>query len=229
MPSSHCSQINEIVQLIIDINPEKLLDIGVGFGKYGFLAREYLELWDGRQEYKAWERKIDGIEVFEEYLTPVHDFVYSKIFVGNAIDILPTLDEEYDLILLIDVLEHFDYGEGLTILKECDKLGRNIIISMPKDIGSQSDSFGNIYETHKFQWERKHFNNFTDKFILPDTGRSLIVCIGEGFKDISTFKKYKRFKWALGRAKKIAVQILNFFHLKDPIKGFLGKFFQFHS
>jgi len=211
------------MQLIINTNPEKLLDIGVGFGKYGFLSREYLELWDGRQEYNAWKRKIDGIEVFEEYLTPVHDFVYDKIFVGNAIDILPTLDEEYDLVLLIDVLEHFDYDEGLIILKECEKHGRNIIISVPNDIGSQGDSFSNIYETHRFNWKRKHFKKITNKFILPNTGRSLIVYIGENTRDISAFWKYRRFKWALCWAKRVAVQMLNSLHLKEPIKRLLKK------
>ena len=32
-------------------NPSSVLDIGTGFGKYGLLCREYLELWDGRENY----------------------------------------------------------------------------------------------------------------------------------------------------------------------------------
>ena len=53
MPSSHYFQLNEIVDLIALTNPVKVLDIGVGFGKYGFLAREYLELWKDGGEYSA--------------------------------------------------------------------------------------------------------------------------------------------------------------------------------
>ena len=36
----------------IALKPFSILDIGSGFGKYGVLCREYLELWDGRQEYR---------------------------------------------------------------------------------------------------------------------------------------------------------------------------------
>jgi len=178
MPSSHLHQLNEIMDLIYNANPKSILDIGVGFGKYGFLSREFLELWDGRQQYKNWQVRIDGIEVFKEYLTPVHNFIYDHIYEGNAIDILPTLETKYDLILLIDVLEHFDFEEGSTILSECQKHGRNILISTPKDIGTQKDSFGNVYETHKFQWKSQHFDKFVDKFYVPND-ISLICLLGE--------------------------------------------------
>ncbi len=71
MPSSHLYQINEILALIMATNPESLLDVGVGFGKYGFLSREYLELWDGREQYHDWKRRIVGIEACKKYLTPL--------------------------------------------------------------------------------------------------------------------------------------------------------------
>lgn len=41
MPTSRPHQINKILELIILTAPESLLDIGPGFGKYGFLARGY--------------------------------------------------------------------------------------------------------------------------------------------------------------------------------------------
>ena len=62
MPSSAPNQINQIVQLMMIVKPQSLLDIGIGFGKFGFLAREYLELWDRRNKYDDWQRRIDGIE-----------------------------------------------------------------------------------------------------------------------------------------------------------------------
>lgn len=194
MPTSHYLQINEIMQLIVDTNPEKLLDIGVGFGKYGFLAREYLELWDGREKYHDWQRRIDGIEAFPNYITPVHEFIYDNIYVGNAIDILPTLKEKYDLILLIDVFEHFAYEEGMLLLQECLQRGRNILISVPKHIGSQGDTFGNVYETHKFQWREKHFKTMADKFVIQNISGSLVVYIGENCNDIERLWRHKRLK-----------------------------------
>jgi len=178
MPSSHLYQLNEIMSLIYFTKPQNILDIGVGFGKYGVLCREYLELWDGRQEYTKWERRIDGIEAFEKYITPLHKFIYDNIYIGNAIDILPTLEISYDVILLVDVLEHFEYEQGLQLLSECKNKGKNIIISTPRNIGSQKDAFGNVYETHKFQWTKKHFEKIKPIFFIPNT-YSLICYIGK--------------------------------------------------
>jgi hypothetical protein len=44
MPTSHKYQIKEIMELMVLINPKKILDLGIGFGKYGYLAREYLDI-----------------------------------------------------------------------------------------------------------------------------------------------------------------------------------------
>ena len=117
------------MELIVLTDPKSILDVGVGFGKYGYLSREFLELWDGREEYCVWKRRIDGIEVFKDYITPIHEFIYDHIYIGDAVDILPTLEIKYDLILLIDIIEHFDYERGMKLLEECMKRGRNVIIS----------------------------------------------------------------------------------------------------
>ena len=166
------------MELIVNCDPKSVLDVGVGFGKYGFLSREYLELWDGRSDYKNWKRQIDGIEVFSDYLTPVHNYIYDHIYQGNAFDVLPNLEKKYDLILLIDVLEHFEQQQGYEILLECIKHGKNMIISTPKNIGNQKDAFGNVFETHRFQWKKENFEKFDKKFFLPNK-LSLIYFIGD--------------------------------------------------
>jgi len=181
MPTSHSNQINKIVQIIRTVNPQKLLDIGMGFGKYGFLAREYLELWDGRERYNDWTRTIDGIEVFEDYVTGLQRLIYSQILIGNAIDILPNLTEHYDLTLLIDVLEHFGKEDGIKLLKECIEHSDNILISVPNDIGNQGDAFDNIYETHRFQWESHHFVEISKDLFFIKGKKSLIAYVGKNY------------------------------------------------
>lgn len=178
MPSSHSNQLNEIVRLICLTDPQSLLDIGIGFGKYGFLAREYLELWDGREKYDDWKRRIDGIEVFPQYVTPMHKMIYNNVFIGNALEVLPALKENYDLILLIDVLEHFDFLDGMRLLEECQRHGRNIVVSTPKKMTAQKDAFNNPFETHKFQWHQNHFERFGNRFFVAHE-LSLICYIGD--------------------------------------------------
>ena len=130
MPSSHWYQLNEIMELIIFTQPKNILDIGVGFGKYGFLSREYLELFDGREKLWDWKIIIDGIEIFQDYITPLHKIVYDQIYIGNVMDILPTLEKKYDLILLIDVIEHLNFDEGKKLIEMCQQHAKNIIISV---------------------------------------------------------------------------------------------------
>jgi hypothetical protein len=178
MPSSQFLQLNEIVQLICLSRPNSLLDVGVGFGKYGVLAREYLELWDGRGKYEDWTHRIDGIEIFEQYLTPLHDYIYDNMYIDNALDVIPRLDCTYDLILLIDVLEHFTYKEGVRILDACQQKGRNLLVSTPKNIGGQQHAFDNPYEAHKFQWQPWHFEKF-DRYLCVPNIKSLIYFIGD--------------------------------------------------
>ena len=69
----------------MDINPHSVLDIGPGFGKYGVLCREFLEIWDGRYEYK-FKRRIDCVEVFPDYITDLHRYIYNSIYTADAMD-----------------------------------------------------------------------------------------------------------------------------------------------
>ena len=178
MPTSHFLQLNEIVELIVYTNPLRILDIGVGFGKYGFLSREFLELWGEEENYCNWKRLIDGVEAFPKYITPVHNFIYNNIFIGDALKIIPQLNTEYDLVLLIDVIEHLTFEEGIELIKNCLKIGRNLIISTPKKVWERPESFGNPYEAHKFRWLKKHFSQFEKKFFVPNP-YSLICYIGD--------------------------------------------------
>jgi ubiquinone/menaquinone biosynthesis C-methylase UbiE len=162
MPFSQSSQISTILQYIEQLNPTSLLDVGTGMGQYGFLARtnlENLHLFEiegdkGWQRSKQhWRVQIDGIEACEVYLTPVHDYVYNQIFMGNALDILPTLPaQSYDLVLAIDILEHFTQSDAELFLQELRRVARkSVILSTPKHFIPQEVA-ANPYENHRSLW-----------------------------------------------------------------------------
>jgi hypothetical protein len=195
-------------------DPQKLLDIGVGFGKYGVLAREYLELWNSGNEYHGWSRQIDGIEAFEEYLTPLHEQVYSRMYKGDALTILPVLKDRYDLILLIDVLEHFTYNDGMKVLGECLKHGRNLVISVPKVMSEQGEMYGNPFETHRFNWKEKDLAFLPEKFFLKND-RSTICFAGEDAERI-----HGQIRSAARR--RCLARIASFLHIKKILKNILG-------
>ncbi len=161
MPSSSINSIETVLNIVRKINPQRVLDIGIGFGKYGFLLREYLELWDGRNVYNDWKRTIDGIEIHSEYVTPLQHMIYDSIYEGDALavlDVLYNTKEKYDLILLVDVIEHFHKNNGGTLLHKCKLQSKNIIVVTPKKVTNQGAVFNNTHETHLSKWEEGNFN-----------------------------------------------------------------------
>ncbi len=193
MPTSQHQQISTIVDLIILLNPQSVLDVGVGFGKYGVLCREYLELWDGREEYHRFRRRIDGIEIFPDYLTPLHTFIYNTMYTGDAQTVIDKLREKYDLVLLIDVLEHLPKQEGRLLIKKLLSKHRGVIISTPKDIGDQQEVFENAHEAHLSQWSRREFAQFGPAFFAPDP-QSHVVYIGQEAEDLQRQRRLAHLK-----------------------------------
>src|ERR671921_274943 len=187
MPSSQYYHISKIMEMIISLKPNSVLDIGSGYGKFGVLCREYLELWDGRQKYE-FEKRIDCVEVFEEYITPLHRYVYNNVYNKNILDLVSSLDYKYDLILLIDVLEHFEKKEGSDLLKTLLENNKGILISTPKKPSPQKDAFGNIYETHRSQWTNNDLLSLGECHFIDDN-ISLICDASKSKESILKFKK----------------------------------------
>jgi len=161
MPFSQSSQISPIISYIEQQQPASLLDVGTGFGQYGFLARtnlEHLNLFevDGphsrKRSREEWGVVIDGIEAFEKYITPVHEYAYNAIHIGDAIEILPAMDNRYDMVLAIDILEHFDKPQGLLFIDLLQQVSQGtVIISTPKEFIHQQIE-ANPYENHRSWW-----------------------------------------------------------------------------
>lgn len=147
------------------LNPASILDVGVGMGQYGFLARNNLEnvnlfQIDGasaaQRPKSEWRVRIDGIEAFSTYFTPVHDYVYNNIMIGDALDLLPRIpDGSYELAMAVDILEHFDKPEGRRLLSELKRVAkRAVLVSTPKEFMHQEVE-ANPYENHRSCWTRE--------------------------------------------------------------------------
>jgi 2-polyprenyl-3-methyl-5-hydroxy-6-metoxy-1,4-benzoquinol methylase len=98
------------------------------------------------------------------------------------------LDTRYDLILLIDVLEHFEKNQGKELVKTLLKENGGIIISTPKKPSPQEDAFGNIYETHRSVWSEAELMELGITFFIKDD-ISLICIISLEEQLISNFKQ----------------------------------------
>lgn len=156
MPSSDWKQIGDVVDVIAQINPRTILEIGIGFGKWGILCREYFEINRGNYAKKDWQIKMEGIEIFEPYRCPNWDYAYDCVHLGNAVKIIDGLGH-YDLVICCDVIEHFEKDAGKAFLEKMLNHGRYVIITSPRMKYPQGALFGNDSECHLSQWTRQDF------------------------------------------------------------------------
>jgi 2-polyprenyl-3-methyl-5-hydroxy-6-metoxy-1,4-benzoquinol methylase len=141
----------------MQLDPERVLDVGPGFGKWGVLIREYLELWR-RSNYKktGWVKTIDCCEAFKDYLSPLHKYIYNNIINQPIEEYVKTMPA-YDLVVMVDVFEHLTTSDGLKLINDLMQKTKHLIISVPAKWSAQGAAYGNIYEIHKSLWSYKEF------------------------------------------------------------------------
>jgi SAM-dependent methyltransferase len=166
MPTSDLQNIGPILTVIGNLSPKSILDVGCGFGKYGLLAREYLDVWNERYRPDSWAVRIEGIEAFGDYRNPVWDYVYNQIYVGDALNLLPTLGG-YDVILVADVIEHLEKDQACQLARDCLERCSVLIISTPKEFFAQTDLNNNSYEVHRCLWTAADFPVATHVTTIP--------------------------------------------------------------
>jgi predicted TPR repeat methyltransferase len=96
------------VRAIVERRPSAVLDAGIGFGLWGALLRQYLDVWSGRILPADWTTRIDGMELDERRVLPHARHLYTEILVGDIRELVPCRAERqrYDVILFGDVIEH---------------------------------------------------------------------------------------------------------------------------
>lgn len=150
MPVSDYHAVSDIMGEIQRLSPRSVLDLGVGFGKWGVLCREILDARFGRCRPEQWEAQIFGIEAHAEYRNPAwasYDLVQVAKF-GLFRKWLPMLHGCFDLVLMIDSLEHLKPEAGRSFLRQIADDHDAVIVSVPNGPMEQGETFGNPYEAH---------------------------------------------------------------------------------
>lgn len=175
MPTSHPNQINEIVQISELIQPRSILDVGVGNGKYGFLLREYLGV---NRNLSKENLIIDGIEGYEKYITDAQREIYNSIHISDLCGKIELPSKNYDLCLLIDIIEHFERDKGIEIVNYFSSISKYLLIATPWDIGDPAIRHDNPLEDHKYQWVKNDFQQFGNHNFIYNRN-SLVILLGK--------------------------------------------------
>ena len=189
MPSSRPSTIPYVISVIRQLQPDSILDVGVGFGKWGYLFREYTDIVQsendpGRYTKSGWKTTIEGIEGFPKYLHDGHRFIYNTIHEGNASDILPKLGK-YDVIFFGDIIEHFTLEDGKKLLRTAlEHANACVMLTTPKFETNQGELCENPLERHLSLWSEKEFQEVAPcKIALADNATFVVAFPRPGAKE----------------------------------------------
>ena len=164
---SYKENIPIILGVVEELNPKSVLDVGAGFGKYGLLIREqYLSSKASNGELSPVDDiRIDAIEDTDYFVhSRAFTSIYNMLIVGDAFRNVKDgfLEEtKYDLILMIDVIEHHPKEKVLDFLKTVSQWS-NILISTPKHTVMYEEKYYGDERHHMSQWEMSDFSAFHD-------------------------------------------------------------------
>lgn len=138
MPSSNLAVAPTVLHMLWELRPAdrplRVLDVGPGWGKYERLIREYVDP----------DAYIAAVEAWEPYVT-AHglDTRYDLLVVGDIRDQPDEFFDGFDVVLLVDVLEHMPHPDGAVLL---DRIPGWVIVSTPRDF---FDTGPNLAPTEK--------------------------------------------------------------------------------
>jgi len=162
---SFAENIKPILDTVVRINPQTILDVGFGFGKYGLLCREAImsnraEKGDLIPIDNIW---ITGLEMADYFLSiKWAKAPYNETFkITDSIKMFKSKKTRFDLGLLIDVVEHHEDMVSkrliLEVLERCDR----VLISTPKTTCMyEEEYYGEDCPKHKMQWSKEMFDEF---------------------------------------------------------------------
>lgn len=125
----------------LDKESKSILDVGCGKGQpMAFLNRQHAFFAVG----------IDG---FRPYLLEAEALAAYDALVQGDVRHLPFRARSFDIVLLMEVLEHLERAEGLVLIKTMEQIARRqVVISTPVGEHEQLEYDGNPWQEHRHIW-----------------------------------------------------------------------------
>jgi len=219
MGTSNWQNISYNIELVRKLDPQSILDVGAGFGRWGILFREFLEIWDTGKYDGNWQRTIDAVEIFPGYITDYHRYFYNEIFITDALEYMKSTDRNYDLMNFGDVIEHLDKAKGEELIRIALTKCNYVLINIP--IGKywkQEGTEENPYEAHKSVWYNNDFTKYKYHKI-----KTFYDLVNREFSVVLLSNNRIKYTKKYGRFFKLKNFLKHRLHLKKLIEGFEKK------
>lgn len=115
-----------------------------------------------------------GIDIYRPYLERIEAQVPYAVINADAIELDRLfLSRSFDLVLLLDIVEHLEKGAALRLMDMAEEIARvAVIVETPKGYIPQNIDIwghgGDTYQTHRCSWEPEEFAARGYQVILRD-------------------------------------------------------------
>lgn len=122
----------------------RVLDVGPGWGKYAVLLREYVDP----------EISVVGLEAWNPYIRKHRlDRLYDPILQGDVCDQTSEYLASFDVVMMVDVIEHIDKEAGTELLA---RMPTWLVVSTPRDFFHNPAGLPPT-EKHRSHWTIEDF------------------------------------------------------------------------
>lgn len=128
-----------------EVAPHRVVDLGPGFGKAAAILREYL----------IKPIIIDAVEMEPSYVDDRLLALYNHIDIADATTLPASYFDQYDLVMMIDVIEHMEKQDGLDLLA---RIPGNIIVCTPENFFDNPPDLPPS-ENHRSLWTLDDFGD----------------------------------------------------------------------
>lgn len=128
MPDSSYKALTQILDIIKPESPGSILEISTGSFKIGLHLRDSFELPSERYNRSNWKLRLDSVETAYRPDDFVSRYIYNNLYTGGIMELAAELPI-YDIIILIDVLQHYTKEEGRLLLHKLSKHSSKSIIA----------------------------------------------------------------------------------------------------
>lgn len=148
MPTSNLAIWPAILHLVHQVQPSVILDVGPGRGKGAMLLREYI----GCPPIV----RVDAVEAWEPYVTPRLKAVYDNVYIMDVLEMADHELERYDLVLMVDVIEHIDKPDAIGLL---ERIPGRVVVCTPEQFFQNPEHKEVPPEKHRSLWTVDDFGS----------------------------------------------------------------------